>query len=124
MRSDVQQIVQAFARQRVLVVGDAILDRYLRGSDLRFCREAPVPNVTVDDTVDRATLKSADVRLQKAHRNFERDKALFEKDVKMRLRPSYFPFTEPSAEVDISCVACGGSGSRQSSPKRVRPRTS
>jgi len=39
-------------------------------------------------------------------------KALFEKDVKMRLRPSYFPFTEPSAEVDISCVACGGSGCR------------
>lgn len=39
-------------------------------------------------------------------------RALFEKDVKMRLRPSYFPFTEPSAEVDISCVACGGSGCR------------
>ncbi len=38
--------------------------------------------------------------------------ALFEKDVKMRLRPSYFPFTEPSAEVDISCVSCGGSGCR------------
>ncbi|HEX7116422.1 MAG TPA: phenylalanine--tRNA ligase subunit alpha [Steroidobacter sp.] len=39
-------------------------------------------------------------------------KELFEKDVKMRLRPSYFPFTEPSAEVDMSCVACGGSGCR------------
>ncbi len=39
-------------------------------------------------------------------------KTLFEKDVKMRLRPSYFPFTEPSAEVDISCVSCGGSGCR------------
>jgi membrane fusion protein (multidrug efflux system) len=37
--------------------------------------------VELDDTVDRATLKSADVRLQKAHRNFERDKALFEKDL-------------------------------------------
>jgi phenylalanyl-tRNA synthetase alpha chain len=36
----------------------------------------------------------------------------FEKDVGMRLRPSYFPFTEPSAEVDISCVACGGTGCR------------
>jgi phenylalanyl-tRNA synthetase alpha chain len=31
---------------------------------------------------------------------------------KMRLRPSYFPFTEPSAEVDTSCHACGGSGCR------------
>jgi phenylalanyl-tRNA synthetase alpha chain len=39
-------------------------------------------------------------------------KAFFEKDVKMRLRPSYFPFTEPSAEVDISCVSCGGTGCR------------
>jgi phenylalanyl-tRNA synthetase alpha chain len=30
----------------------------------------------------------------------------------MRLRPSYFPFTEPSAEVDISCVLCSGKGCR------------
>ena len=30
----------------------------------------------------------------------------------MRLRPSYFPFTEPSAEVDMSCVFCGGEGCR------------
>ncbi len=38
--------------------------------------------------------------------------AFFEKDLKMRLRPSYFPFTEPSAEVDMSCVFCDGSGCR------------
>jgi phenylalanyl-tRNA synthetase alpha chain len=31
-------------------------------------------------------------------------------DVKIRLRPSFFPYTEPSAEVDISCHRCGGSG--------------
>ncbi|MGE0393518.1 MAG: phenylalanine--tRNA ligase subunit alpha [Vicinamibacterales bacterium] len=31
-------------------------------------------------------------------------------DVKVRLRPSFFPYTEPSAEVDISCKACGGTG--------------
>jgi membrane fusion protein (multidrug efflux system) len=37
--------------------------------------------VELDDTVDRATLKTADVRLQKANREFERDKALFEKDL-------------------------------------------
>lgn len=35
---------------------------------------------------------------------------MFGDDVKIRLRPSYFPFTEPSAEVDISCVNCGGKG--------------
>ena len=38
--------------------------------------------------------------------------AFFERDLKMRLRPSYFPFTEPSAEVDMSCVFCGGAGCR------------
>ena len=34
----------------------------------------------------------------------------FEKRLKLRFRPSYFPFTEPSAEVDISCVFCDGDG--------------
>jgi phenylalanyl-tRNA synthetase alpha chain len=38
--------------------------------------------------------------------------AFFERDLAMRLRPSYFPFTEPSAEVDMTCVFCGGSGCR------------
>ncbi len=36
----------------------------------------------------------------------------FEKDLATRFRPSYFPFTEPSAEVDIECVICSGSGCR------------
>jgi phenylalanyl-tRNA synthetase, alpha subunit len=36
----------------------------------------------------------------------------FERDLNVRFRPSYFPFTEPSAEVDIECVICGGSGCR------------
>ena len=36
--------------------------------------------------------------------------ALFGAGVKTRLRPSYFPFTEPSVEVDVSCFACGGKG--------------
>jgi phenylalanyl-tRNA synthetase alpha chain len=39
-------------------------------------------------------------------------KELFGKDVKIRFRPSYFPFTEPSAEMDISCLICGGEGCR------------
>ncbi|MCQ2442140.1 MAG: phenylalanine--tRNA ligase subunit alpha [Oscillospiraceae bacterium] len=37
-------------------------------------------------------------------------KRLFGGDVKTRLRPSYFPFTEPSVEVDVSCFECGGKG--------------
>jgi len=37
---------------------------------------------------------------------------MFGPKTRLRLRPSYFPFTEPSAEVDISCVICGGEGCR------------
>jgi len=35
---------------------------------------------------------------------------MFGKDTEIRLRPSYFPFTEPSAEMDVSCKICGGKG--------------
>lgn len=38
--------------------------------------------------------------------------AFFEKPVPIRFRPSYFPFTEPSAEVDIGCLSCNGKGCR------------
>lgn len=37
-------------------------------------------------------------------------KEMFGSDTKIRLRPSYFPFTEPSAEMDIACTICGGEG--------------
>ena len=37
-------------------------------------------------------------------------KAMFTPDTKTRFRPSYFPFTEPSVEVDVSCCECGGKG--------------
>ncbi len=37
-------------------------------------------------------------------------KSLFGEDIKMRFRPHFFPFTEPSAEVDISCLMCKGKG--------------
>ena len=39
-------------------------------------------------------------------------KAFFEADLPVRFRPSYFPFTEPSAEVDIQCTNCSGDGCR------------
>jgi phenylalanyl-tRNA synthetase alpha chain len=38
--------------------------------------------------------------------------SLFGKEIPVRFRPSYFPFTEPSAEVDIGCIFCSGSGCR------------
>ena len=62
-----------------------------------------VEGLVVDTDVSFAQLKAV------LHGFME---AFFEKDLAMRLRPSYFPFTEPSAEVDITCVECGGGGCR------------
>jgi phenylalanyl-tRNA synthetase alpha chain len=62
-----------------------------------------VEGLVVDENVSFANLKAV---LHDFMKQF------FEADVGMRLRPSYFPFTEPSAEVDISCVNCGGKGCR------------
>ena len=45
-------------------------------------------------------------------------KALFGSSVKTHFRPSFFPFTEPSAELLVSCFICGGSGKRGSEPCR------
>ncbi len=39
-------------------------------------------------------------------------KAMFGPDVKVRFRPHFFPFTEPSVEYDFSCMLCGGKGCR------------
>jgi phenylalanyl-tRNA synthetase alpha chain len=62
-----------------------------------------VEGLVVDENISFANLKAV------LHRFME---AFFEQDLAMRLRPSYFPFTEPSAEVDISCVLCKGAGCR------------
>lgn len=48
---------------------------------------------------------------------------IFGSDVKTRFRPSFFPFTEPSAEVDISCVMCGGKGEINGATCRVCKQT-
>lgn len=44
---------------------------------------------------------------------------LFGQEMNVRFRPSFFPFTEPSVEVDISCIICGGKGHAQEGPCRV-----
>lgn len=62
-----------------------------------------VEGLVVDENVSFANLKAT---LQSFLQAF------FERDLRMRLRPSYFPFTEPSAEVDMSCVFCDGQGCR------------
>lgn len=62
-----------------------------------------IEGLLVDDRVTFADLKGI---IDEFLRQF------FEKDLPVRFRPSYFPFTEPSAEVDIQCVMCGGEGCR------------
>jgi phenylalanyl-tRNA synthetase alpha chain len=63
-----------------------------------------VEGFMVDEHVTFADLKG--ILNAFLHTFFERD------DLDVRFRPSYFPFTEPSAEVDIQCVMCGGEGCR------------
>jgi phenylalanyl-tRNA synthetase alpha chain len=63
-----------------------------------------IEGLVVDEQVTFADLKGALGQFLQAF--FEQD------DLQTRFRPSYFPFTEPSAEVDIQCVMCGGEGCR------------
>ncbi|WP_078119386.1 phenylalanine--tRNA ligase subunit alpha [Thiosocius teredinicola] len=63
-----------------------------------------VEGFLVDEQVSFADLKG--ILNAFLHSFFERD------DLEVRFRPSYFPFTEPSAEVDIQCVMCSGEGCR------------
>ncbi|MCB1802643.1 MAG: phenylalanine--tRNA ligase subunit alpha [Gammaproteobacteria bacterium] len=63
-----------------------------------------VEGFLVDEQVSFADLKG--ILNAFLHGFFERD------DLEVRFRPSYFPFTEPSAEVDIQCVMCSGKGCR------------
>jgi phenylalanyl-tRNA synthetase alpha chain len=63
-----------------------------------------IEGLVVDEHVSFANLRGLLYEFLRAF--FERD------DLDVRFRPSYFPFTEPSAEVDIQCVICSGSGCR------------
>jgi len=68
-----------------------------------YCVFHQIEGLYVDKNVSLAELKGT-------ISYFARE--LFGSDVKLRFRPSYFPFTEPSAEVDVSCFICGGKGCR------------
>ena len=63
-----------------------------------------VEGLWVDEQVDFSALKG--LLAEFMQRFFEQD------DLKVRFRPSFFPFTEPSAEMDIACVICRGAGCR------------
>ncbi len=63
-----------------------------------------VEGLMVDENVSFTDLKA--ILIDFLQKFFEQD------DLSVRFRPSYFPFTEPSAEADIECVMCGGEGCR------------
>jgi phenylalanyl-tRNA synthetase alpha chain len=63
-----------------------------------------IEGLVVDEGIAMADLKGMLERFMRAF--FERD------DLQVMFRPSYFPFTEPSAEVDVRCVMCDGAGCR------------
>ncbi|MDP3995676.1 MAG: phenylalanine--tRNA ligase subunit alpha [bacterium] len=60
-----------------------------------------VEGLMVDKSISVAHLKAV---IKEFFRNF------FKKDIEFRLRPDYFPFTEPSFDISISCLVCGGKG--------------
>jgi phenylalanyl-tRNA synthetase alpha chain len=60
-----------------------------------------VEGLMVDKEISAANLKAI---MEKFFEMF------FKKSVKIRIRPSFFPFTEPSFEIDIRCLVCGGKG--------------
>jgi len=65
------------------------------------CLFHQVEGLCIDENISFADLKQTLLYFTKE---------MFGSETKIRLRPSYFPFTEPSAEMDISCTLCGGKG--------------
>lgn len=66
-----------------------------------YCLFHQVEGLYVDKNVSLAELKGTIAYFAKE---------FFNEEAKLRFRPSYFPFTEPSAEVDVNCFVCGGKG--------------
>jgi phenylalanyl-tRNA synthetase alpha chain len=99
--SSVQVRVMADQKPPIRVVCPGRVYRNEAISARAHCFFHQVEGLYIDKNVSFADLKQ--VLLYFA-------KELFGPDTKIRLRPSYFPFTEPSAEMDVSCMLCGGEG--------------
>ena len=68
-----------------------------------YCVFHQLEGLYIDKNVSFADLKAT---------IYSFSRQMFGSDVKLRFRPSFFPFTEPSAEVDVTCYLCGGKGCR------------
>ncbi len=99
--SSVQTRVMEHSQPPIRIICPGRVYRNEAISARAHCFFHQVEGLYVDKNVSFADLKQ--VLLQFAQE-------MFGVDTKIRLRPSYFPFTEPSAEMDISCNICGGKG--------------
>ncbi len=99
--SSVQSRVMEHSQPPIRVICPGRVYRNEAISALAHCFFHQVEGLYIDKQVSFADLKQVLL-------TFARE--MFGADTKIRLRPSYFPFTEPSAEMDISCDICGGKG--------------
>lgn len=99
--SSVQARVMAAQRPPIRVICPGRVYRNETISARAHCFFHQVEGLYVDENVGFADLKQT---------LYAFVKEMFGENVKVRFRPSYFPFTEPSAEMDISCQICEGSG--------------
>lgn len=99
--SSVQSRVMEYTQPPIRVICPGRVYRNEAISYRAHCFFHQVEGLYIDKNVSFTDLKQ--VLLQFA-------KEMFGAETKIRLRPSYFPFTEPSAEMDISCDICGGTG--------------
>jgi phenylalanyl-tRNA synthetase alpha chain len=99
--SSVQVRVMENQRPPIRTVSPGRVFRNEAISARAHCIFHQVEGLYIDENVSFADLKQTLLY-------FTRE--MFGKNVEIRLRPSYFPFTEPSAEMDISCQICGGKG--------------
>ena len=99
--SSVQSRVMEHSQPPIRVICPGRVYRNKAISARAHCFFHQVEGLYIDKQVSFADLKQVLL-------TFARE--MFGADTKIRLRPSYFPFTEPSAEMDISCDICGGKG--------------
>ncbi len=100
------QIIDIFARMGfTLFQGPEVDDDKHVFTMLNFAADHPARDMQDTFFIEKT---NSDTDLKQVLLTFARE--MFGADTKIRLRPSYFPFTEPSAEMDISCNICGGKG--------------
>jgi phenylalanyl-tRNA synthetase alpha chain len=101
--SSVQVRVMEFQKPPIRTLSPGRVYRNEAISARAHCVFHQVEGMYIDEKVSFADLKNTLY-------HFVRE--MFGKETKIRFRPSFFPFTEPSAEIDISCIICKGSGCR------------